>query len=44
MDSKEMMKGTKILHCKFMAKRLSYIGEEVGEDAVRIMSSTYRRR
>jgi hypothetical protein len=28
MDAKKMVKGPKILHCKFMAKRLSYIGEE----------------
>jgi hypothetical protein len=28
LDAKKMVKGPKILHCKFMAKRLSYIGEE----------------
>jgi hypothetical protein len=28
MDSKEMMKGTKILHCKFMTEGRSDIGEE----------------
>jgi hypothetical protein len=30
MDSTEMMKGTKILHCKFMTERRSDIGEESG--------------
>jgi hypothetical protein len=30
MDSTEMMKGTKILHCKFMTERRSDIGEEAG--------------
>jgi hypothetical protein len=28
LDAKKMVKGPKILHCEFMAKRLSYIGEE----------------